>query len=548
MRSELLDKIYAASNDGLDIIIQYFPQAAGCDKPGKKFKMRTDERTASASLKKIKGVWRATDFGDEGTALTPIQICMREEHLEFREALFLLADRYKVDSRINSSVNKPVKEFRDAAADEPEGEKKYELNEKLTKEELALLGPFVTQEVCDRYNYYSVKWYSTVKNRKVMTVHSTENYPIFLHDCGSFKKVYKPLEPEKQYRFFCIGEKPERYINGLDVLKKLHEDYVRNMDSDREVEEARGDDEEKPRRKSEKLPEAIICSGERDALNCAGMGYPALWLNSETAKLEPGEYAEIMKRVDTLYNVPDNDDTGVAKGRELAKKYIDIRTVELPAWLGRFKDNRGRPAQRTDFMQKTIGSKVPQHTDPCTEQNQERGQKRIQQHHEDHGTNDHCSQHAGRLFLSDNGTHIGKDTRQTRNKTLFSCNPAHILHSRQRFFRGGRLFKKDSTETGIPVFNQLLDGIGKHGCRQDSLCQTGIAEHASDMLHFFQLFLELLFLTLREAFRHHQGYCSFPEFPHQDFLPSLGFRSKRKIGDQIIRDLLRCYAEARRDQ
>lgn len=343
MRSELLDKIYTASNDGLDIIIKYFPQADGCDKPGKKFKMRTDERTASASLKKIKGVWRATDFGDEGTALTPIQICMREEHLEFREALFLLADRYKVDSRINSSVNKPVKEFRDATADEPEGEKKYELNEKLTKEELALLGPFVTQEVCDRYNYYSVKWYSTVKNRKVMTVHSTENYPIFLHDCGSFKKVYKPLEPEKQYRFFCIGEKPERYINGLDVLKKLHEDYVRNMDSDSEVEEARGDGEEKPRRKSDKLPEAILCSGERDALNCAGMGYPALWLNSETAKLEPGEYAEIMKRVDTLYNVPDNDDTGVAKGRELAKKYIDIRTVELPAWLGRFKDNRGRP-------------------------------------------------------------------------------------------------------------------------------------------------------------------------------------------------------------
>ena len=48
MRNELLDKIYAATNNGLDIILWYYPQAQGCDRPNKYFKIRSEERTASA--------------------------------------------------------------------------------------------------------------------------------------------------------------------------------------------------------------------------------------------------------------------------------------------------------------------------------------------------------------------------------------------------------------------------------------------------------------------------------------------------------------------
>ena len=45
--------IYAASNDGLDIILYYYPQAEGCvTEPKKKFKRRLDEDDASACLKK----------------------------------------------------------------------------------------------------------------------------------------------------------------------------------------------------------------------------------------------------------------------------------------------------------------------------------------------------------------------------------------------------------------------------------------------------------------------------------------------------------------
>ena len=344
MNDGLLQRIYDATNKGLDIILYYYPQAQGCDKKGKYFKIRGDEKTASACMKEIKGVWRVTDFGDEGTAMSPIEICMREEHKDFREALFLLADRYKAGNVISREANKPKIERRDATTDEKDGDFDFSIREKMTESELAVLGPKVTQKVCDRYDYYALEWYRTVKDRKVTTVYSTDTYPIYMHDCGEFRKIYQPLNPDKAFRFFYKGVKPKDYLNGFAELKKAHEQFVKDMENDAEL-DAMADDagvERKPKG-SGKLPEAILCSGERDALNVAGLGYYPLWMNSETARLDGKTYSEIMKRVEILYNLPDIDDTGIRKANELAMEYIDIRTIELPEWLSTYKDHRGRP-------------------------------------------------------------------------------------------------------------------------------------------------------------------------------------------------------------
>ena len=56
MKENTLQKIYEATNKGLDIILHYYPQAAGCERKGKYFKMREDEKTASACMKEINGV------------------------------------------------------------------------------------------------------------------------------------------------------------------------------------------------------------------------------------------------------------------------------------------------------------------------------------------------------------------------------------------------------------------------------------------------------------------------------------------------------------
>ncbi len=331
-------KILDATHGGLDIILSYYPQARECIDGKKKFKMRASERTPSASLKEYNGVWRVTDFGDGGTALSPFDVAMREECLPFNQVLFLLADRYNVDCRLNAEINKPKITSRAAKAGEKDGDFSYKAKKEPSEADLKVLGPFVKKETCARYNYYAIESYTVTKTddagkRKTTTFESTDTYPIFLHDCGEFCKIYKPNEPNKAFRFFYKGTKPKDYINGLDVLKaafaKLEAEYI-------------DDEDDEPRRKK-KLPEAVFCSGERDALNCAGMGYFPLWLNSESATLSEKDYADICRMCERIYNVPDIDDTGKRRGREFALRYLDIYTVQLPEWLLTYKDNRGKP-------------------------------------------------------------------------------------------------------------------------------------------------------------------------------------------------------------
>ena len=110
----LSEKLYAATRDGLDIILDYYPEAEetltadGGKK--KKFKMR-DERTPSATLRKspTKGVWTVTDFGDDGHEITPIQLASREEGISWKEALYRLCGKYGVRDALDKDINKPLR-------------------------------------------------------------------------------------------------------------------------------------------------------------------------------------------------------------------------------------------------------------------------------------------------------------------------------------------------------------------------------------------------------------------------------------------------------
>ena len=87
----------------------------------------------------------------------------------------------------------------------------------------------------------------------------------------------------------------------------------------------------------------LFRSWDRDSLNVAGFGYNVLWMNSETAHLTEKQYKAIMRCVDTLYVLPDIDVTGVRSAIRLGMEYMDIRFIWLPASLGTYKDNRGKP-------------------------------------------------------------------------------------------------------------------------------------------------------------------------------------------------------------
>lgn len=357
-----VQKIYDATHNGLDIILWLYPQAADCvGAKGKKFKVR-DEKTPSACLymrksEKYGDIWGVTDFGGEGWR-SAIQLYMEDRNLSqdrFNEAVLQLAALFNVTDELDRSINKADFTERDAKADEPDGHRAFETKD-FTADELAVLGPNVKPEHVEALHWHSVKWFSYTKDRKTRIRYSNEHYPIFMRECvvrdartlpdgteqpeEKFYKVYEPLNPDKGYRFqyFPAGVKPARYINGLRELIRAEEQY--NAKAQREWDSCHT--EEEPY-KPQKLREAFICSGERDALCCRSLGYMPLWFNSETYHLAEDEVREIMKHVEVLYNIPDIDETGIKKGTELALRFIDVRTVWLPDWLGNYRDNRGKP-------------------------------------------------------------------------------------------------------------------------------------------------------------------------------------------------------------
>ena len=354
-----VQKIYDATRAGLDIILWMYPAAEACltgDAKNKKFKIR-NEKTPSACLYKRKTekygeVWGVTDFGGDGWR-SAIQLYLDDNNMQqdrFNEAVLQIAAHFDVRDELDRSVNKAEFTERDAKADEPDGHRDFETKD-FTEAELKVLGPNVRQEHVEALHWHSVKWFSYTKDRKTRIRYSNENYPIFMRECVvreaqgdepevKFYKVYEPLNPDKGFRFqyFPAGVKPQKYINGLRELIRMEQQY----NAQEEKEWYKMHTEEEPY-KPKKLPEAFICSGERDALCCRSLGYMPLWFNSETYKLSDEELKEIMKHVDVLYNIPDIDETGVRKGTELALRFIDVRTVWLPEWLTAYRDNRGKP-------------------------------------------------------------------------------------------------------------------------------------------------------------------------------------------------------------
>ena len=335
-----VEKLYAATRGGLDIILYYYPQANEVVGTRNKFRARPNEKTASACLRLSGDVWKVVDFGDDGHGLSPIDICMKEENItHFYEAVLHLAGIFNVQDELNRSVNKPRIEKRSATADEQDGTKIFALLDAIPDSHLKVLGPKVKREHAEALNWHEAEYIGYVKNREVTLKYSTEDYPIFMRECRTddnkvFYKIYEPLNPEKQWRFSYTpeGVKPKDYINGLRELQTI---YGRlNSQSD--------EDDDAPQRE-QKLDEVIICSGERDALCCKSMGYQPIWFNSETYQISEDDINLLYRYAKVIYNIPDIDSTGIKKGTELALRHIDVYTIWLPEWLSNYRDNRGKP-------------------------------------------------------------------------------------------------------------------------------------------------------------------------------------------------------------
>lgn len=349
-----IERLYAATNDGLSIIELHYPEAGECARHNKPFRFRPGERTPSAHVKLIKGVYRVTDFGDQEKAMDPIEIHMRATGYTFAEAMIDLGQRFNVVDEINRSVNRPDVKKRPAREAEEDGTTTWDIDQEFTARECEIMGPRVQVKHLKALHWYRVTRLTSVKNREATDKRPTENYPILMRECwftdekgnrDRFFKIYEPLNAEKAWRFQYQpkGKKPRSYINGLEELAAAFKEF---NDAEEKKHNSDPANEGKPY-KEKKLPEAIICSGERDALCVRSLGYHPIWFNSETYQVTDEEWKLITRYVETVYNIPDIDTTGRVKGTELALRFIDIHTIWLPESLQRFKDNRGHP--RKDF-------------------------------------------------------------------------------------------------------------------------------------------------------------------------------------------------------
>lgn len=344
------EQILQATNGGLDVILAYYPDAAECiDTPNKHFRMRAGESDASASIKKYGDEWKVTDFGADARAKNCFDIVMAEEGFNFIQAIYYIADRFNINIGYKKEVNKPNIEVSRAADNDPIGVKNWEEKENPWAD-AALLGNFVTEDVMRRYKITSLKSYTKVYVRKEdgkkyqITISSNEHFPIFLFDYGKFQKIQCPMAYDKKDRFFYMGEKPSNHVFfGLEQVQKMYAE----KQSEEEEEKS-----EKKSKKSNKLDYIFICAGERDALNCIGMGYAAVWLNSETAELSEASMNVLYRYADKVINIPDLDETGIKMAKQRALDHWRMYTLMLPEWITTFKDRRGKARKDlTDFCE-----------------------------------------------------------------------------------------------------------------------------------------------------------------------------------------------------
>jgi len=352
------EQILEATNGGLDIILHYYPQAGdSVSTRGKKFKTRESEKTASASLKLLQnGVWVVTDFGGDQKSRNGIFVAMEEERIEFKAAIQLLASRFNVaGSDPSKEATKPLFEKRPAREDEEDGKYIFVVKGDFTEMELRELfskkvieffqkqhkdaWAAELQKVCVREGFYALTSFTYVKDRIALITSSTETYPIFIIEGEGFKKIYQPKSWDKSYRFRYEGKKPENYIFGYKRLIKKYNDL-----QEENIDEPLDEGEE---RELLKLDNVMICSGDRDSLNASALGYNVIWLNSETDSdtLSPETYLQLRKMCENIYNVPDLDDTGQREGHRLALKYLELKTVQLPAALRQKTDFRKNPCK-----------------------------------------------------------------------------------------------------------------------------------------------------------------------------------------------------------
>ena len=375
------EDIWQATENGKAVIIDIYPQSEACFASGgrKGFKIRPDDKNPSCAVFTNKeGIWMVQDKGgSDNQARTAIQLVMKEYNLTFGQAMTWIAEHYApqlLDQRKDYRPVKPeaTKEF---VAAQDEATIEIRPSGKFTAAELDLLGFEITQELCDSFGLKPLDSHTRAADGHKNSVRysSNEHFPMYYFDYGTsgkkeedakpWGKIYQPLG---DLRFMYHGSKPENFFFGdLEFIDEYHKAKA-NPEYKRKVVEM--DDEGEPVEKETKWENLIICSGPSDAMNVRNASkaflhpdhptekkndYHVCWLNSETADLTEYEFSVLQRLAKNIYILYDLDETGIANMYKIALRYLDIRIIQLPSELTRFRDRKGKPCKDAkDFFLK----------------------------------------------------------------------------------------------------------------------------------------------------------------------------------------------------
>lgn len=340
-------RILDATHEGHDVFAYYFP---GVDFRDRKHfvKVRSDEKTASAKVNYYKGQWKITDFGNQSevNSMNAIAFVMYKEDLVYIDALRWIEDVVIRHSVGRDEFKKPSYKadysWREVDPTDKKGNYNFVYKDRPSESDLRAIGRYVTPELLEIFHFKSVERYemcSYSEKYKRDIVHifaSTPDYPIFVLDEGSFKKIYKPHEFDKKYRFSYVGQKPTNYIFGLKQLQDIENEFV---DNDGNYNYSG------PEYKQPRVKDLVRCSGESDALNVASLGLHVYWLNSESAEMDGKQFEEVDNLCENHYQLMDLDPTGQANAMKFAHRHINLCTIQLPDWLKHKKDWRGNPCK-----------------------------------------------------------------------------------------------------------------------------------------------------------------------------------------------------------
>lgn len=366
------EDIFKHTNGGLDIILDLYPSASdSVHSPNKKFKMR-DEKTPSAKLNRLPdGTYVVVDFGG-GTGTSgsfeshnAIKLYMLESNCNYGRAINDLALKYNVSPEAQE-VPEAIATFLPASPEHTEGQMLFETRDSWTDSEIEYVvsknvlaelkwknkNPEVHKAayskiaaVFKEYNWHPMVSYTIVKNRTLMTFSSTPDYPMYLWDEGTHKKVYQPKSKEKGFRFmWAPGTKPKGFIHGLAQLEKefnkRKEEGTDIINTDAENVD-RGQEPSDKKKNDPRLDCVILMAGGSDAINAALLGYRVMWSTNESFKLDGWQYNSINKMVIRFCQLMDIDKTGLAEAHARNMMYLNLITIDLPKALLEKTDSRG---------------------------------------------------------------------------------------------------------------------------------------------------------------------------------------------------------------